>query len=93
MLREDYHVLYVTSAGTPEGEPDEVLVSAGNDVLLKTVTDALSAGGYEVRYSTDVPCNDGPRETVAMGMYPQNGPEPAPLRWLVLKKIQIGRWW
>ena len=86
MLREDYHVLYVTSAGTPVGEPDEVLVSAGNDALLKTITDVLATGGYEVRYSTDVPGNDGPRETVAMGMYPQNGPEPAPLRWLVLKK-------
>lgn len=86
MLREDYHVLYVTSAADPEREPDEVLVSMGSGALLKTVTDALTAGGYEVRYSTDIPGDDGPRETVTIGMYPQNGPVPTPVKWLVLKK-------
>ena len=86
MLREDYHVLYVTSADAPDREPDEVLVSVGNDALLKTVTDALAAGGYEIRRSNDVPADDGPRETVTMGAYPQDGTDPEPIEWLVLKK-------
>ncbi len=41
MFRVDCHVLYVTSAADPNGEPGGALVYAGSDAHLKTATGAL----------------------------------------------------
>lgn len=87
MLRSDYNVLYVKSDDSSLGEPDEVLVSAGNERLLDDLIAALLKKGYRVQRPGAEPAPQEPREYVTFGKFPQETAEPEPLEWMILKRL------